>query len=619
MQDQLIVEKTPMGKTILKKMPPVKKKGKSKKIIIAIICVLVVAAIGITIYSKTKAVSTNTEVVYREYSAKSGDITVGIEESGTVVVDTSAVTFPLKATIDNILVTLGTTVTEGDPIVQLNVDSIADVTDEYESKISDAKTDLAEALLNQKTGLEDAKQKYQASLSLTSSAPVKNALTKSDLANDIATAQANITDLQADLAKYTALQSTNGADVATLDTLDANVDALTDQLAEAKDALSDYTDETADDLTDYKSIYTKYTTAKSTLKSAEADYEYDSSDANNTAVEKAEYKLDLAEEDYEDIEDDYDEINDNLDSLQEDVDSYTDQLSDATEAYNDYKETFSETYDVSEDALTSKVKSLTEEIATAQYKLEKLQKSYATDVSAADQTLTNNLSDANTAKEIYEKTVSQLEQQVAAAQDAYDLLANEYADIQASITADGMLYAPCSGTVSAINFTAGSDYTADMTILSVADTKYVDLTFVVSEEDITSVAVGQEAAVTLTAFENQTFDAKVDTISFEPARSSSSVSYTVTVKLNDESGIDVYEGMSGEVTVVQRQAADVIYVENQAISYAGGKSTVLLKNADGSSSSVEVVTGFSDGRYVEIVSGLSEGDTVLAESAVSAQ
>ena len=41
------------------------------------------------------------------------------------------------------------------------------------------------------------------------------------------------------------------------------------------------------------------------------------------------------------------------------------------------------------------------------------------------------------------------------------------------------------------------------------------------------------------------------------------------------------------------------------------------KEADGSITEQEVVTGFSDGTYVEIEEGLSEGDTVLIESRVS--
>jgi len=44
---------------------------------------------------------------------------------------------------------------------------------------------------------------------------------------------------------------------------------------------------------------------------------------------------------------------------------------------------------------------------------------------------------------------------------------------------------------------------------------------------------------------------------------------------------------------------------------------VKKKEADGSITRQEIITGFSDGVNVEIKEGLSEGDTVLIESKVS--
>ena len=81
--------------------------------------------------------------------------------------------------------------------------------------------------------------------------------------------------------------------------------------------------------------------------------------------------------------------------------------------------------------------------------------------------------------------------------------------------------------------------------------------------------------------------------------------------------LDMYDGMSAEITLIQRQVRDVLYVNNQAITNTDGVATVQRLAQDGSQETVEVETGFSDGQYVEIVSGLREGDILLAQSGVS--
>ena len=78
----------------------------------------------------------------------------------------------------------------------------------------------------------------------------------------------------------------------------------------------------------------------------------------------------------------------------------------------------------------------------------------------------------------------------------------------------------------------------------------------------------------------------------------------------------VYADMTANVTFIQEQVTDVLYVSNKAIRTEGTASYVKVKDADGTVRTVDVVTGFSDGVNVEIVSGLSEGEIVLVEGQV---
>ncbi len=138
----------------------------------------------------------------------------------------------------------------------------------------------------------------------------------------------------------------------------------------------------------------------------------------------------------------------------------------------------------------------------------------------------------------------------------------------------------------------------------------------VSEEDITALTVGQECTISLTAYDNKNFSGEIDTISAEPARSSGSVSYTVTVKLDTRNSLNVLEGMSGDVTFLQHQVTDVLTVNVNAITFRDGHSYVKVYDDSGNIVEKEVQTGFTDGRSVEIT-GVSAGDKLLAEITLS--
>ena len=122
----------------------------------------------------------------------------------------------------------------------------------------------------------------------------------------------------------------------------------------------------------------------------------------------------------------------------------------------------------------------------------------------------------------------------------------------------------------------------------------------------------------LNAYEDQAFSGEVESIATSVSSGSSTVSYNVTVKINGE--VDgIYTDMTGNVTFIEKQVADVVYVSNKAIINEGTVSYVKVKDSDGTIEKKEVTTGFSDGVNVEITEGLSEGETVLIESQVTGE
>ena len=155
----------------------------------------------------------------------------------------------------------------------------------------------------------------------------------------------------------------------------------------------------------------------------------------------------------------------------------------------------------------------------------------------------------------------------------------------------------------------------EQTLVTITDISGVYVPITISEEDILDVSIGQEAAVTMTAFPDQTFEAEVDSMSVESSRSgAATVSYTVNVRFKGTNTLQMLEGMSAEVTLIEEQAKDVLYINASCVNESGGKSTVLVWDENGNAVEREVVTGITDGRYIEIKSGLSEGETVLSVS-----
>ena len=72
--------------------------------------------------------------------------------------------------------------------------------------------------------------------------------------------------------------------------------------------------------------------------------------------------------------------------------------------------------------------------------------------------------------------------------------------------------------------------------------------------------------------------------------------------------------MNATVTITVQQAQNVLMVPDRAIQTQGGNSVVEVQKDDGSTETVVVQTGLSDGTNTEITSGLEEGQTVILPS-----
>lgn len=575
--------------------------------------VLGAAILGTIFLSMNQNKNTSSSASYREYTAAKGDVTVGTSESGTVTLDQVAVTFPVSVKIDKALVKAGYSVKKGDSLVQLNQASITSGTADTKNKLANAQFALEQAIGDQANKLKAAKLTYQTNLDKAANAYTQESLSKADISNGISTAQAALDDAKKQLAKYQALQSGFSADSAKLNELKKWRDDAKAQETSFETQLSSYKETNARQLNALSGLETtmnqKYSVWIAAKNGAGGDTDEDTAQNDYNAAKEA----------YNSYAEDIAAVVQGQKDLESKVSLYTAEYNNYSNAYDQYNDTFSSKYGQTNtaDALADKVSSLQAQVKNDQYALDKAQKSSAAGLDSAEQALQSSLNDGSSAKSNYDLTVQQLSEAVTAQQTTYDSLKSELADVQSAINGNGILTAPFDGVVVAVNYSDGTSAKADDTIVTIAKTNSFSMAVSLSEDDITNVKIGQQSQITLSAYDNQTFDATVESIAASPARSgSASVTYTVSVRMKGTNTQQVFTGMSGEVTIIQKQKKNVLYVPNQTITFDNGVSSVLVKKQDGTQQKTTVTTGFSNGRYVEILSGLQEGDTVLAESTV---
>ena len=646
------------------------KLSKTKKIIIAVVAVVLVAAIvvGIVLGLKSKKDSENTPV-YREYTVSKGDIVVGLTESSVITLNKENVTFPVGAEVLELYVKSGSQVNEGDPLAKLSTEDIAESLAEYEKDIESAALSLESAKISRETGLLKASQTLETSLlnGELSGSEYSSAVAQAE--QELESAKKSVDEAQEKYDDLVAKNKTFSSDLVKLTYYETKMNSyqeLVDFYSNQKSAYNEVSQDLSGVQSDIRSIAdaSDMEQAEAILAELKEDYEdkYDrynnGSSSDTTSVsgmggqQSVKYsELLKAKEKYEAMEASMDELEDlfeeeealeaklalyNEESISDSLADAEENLTESKEDYNEFKSEFSETYgNVTEkeemeksvdDALTS--------LDKAKLSLTKQESSYQTALLNAEQKKESTDSTASNAQKEYNLQKIELDQKVEDAQEQYDTLVEELAEVKEAIGNDGVITASCSGIVSSLNVAVGDEISAGgssdgmsfsssssaVTLMTITDMSEVNVSISISEDDILDIYLDQEAIVEISSFPDEKFDAVVDSISVEGATiGAASVSYTVNISFANDAGYELYDGMSADVTLVQGSARDCLYINEQAVATKDGKSTVLVKGADGNGVETEVTTGFSDGQYVEILSGLNQGDTVLVQSALGGE
>ena len=150
------------------------------------------------------------------------------------------------------------------------------------------------------------------------------------------------------------------------------------------------------------------------------------------------------------------------------------------------------------------------------------------------------------------------------------------------------------------------------TVIQIADFEHMQVSFRIDEYDIGDVQVGEKCTVTATATE-KVFESAVESINYISSSTGNVAYYTATANVEADGG--VYPGMQVTVSIPQEEAANVVVLKADALSFTLENQAFVYKmKEDETLEEVQVEVGVSNGNYVEIKSGLKAGETVYTVS-----
>lgn len=235
------------------------------------------------------------------------------------------------------------------------------------------------------------------------------------------------------------------------------------------------------------------------------------------------------------------------------------------------------------------------------------------------------------AKTAYDNTVTSTNRSIDAAQDAINASQYQTADTTASDALkelkdqknDCVVYAPCSGVVTAVRVSVGDTNTPGTAIITIQDTSTLVISSIVDESEILKLEEGMKASVTTKATGDEIMEGtltRVTRVKSEPGADGIS-GYATEITLDNT---DLLIGMTAKARIVLREKKNVLSVPYDLIQYdEDGNAFVMaaVDNGDGSGMATAVRKNVQVGEeinyYTEIIGGdLVAGDRIFFDTAV---
>ena len=192
----------------------------------------------------------------------------------------------------------------------------------------------------------------------------------------------------------------------------------------------------------------------------------------------------------------------------------------------------------------------------------------------------------------FERTSVQLRQQ-------YQQAVNNY-EASLTLTEDFTIESKIKGTVYAVHKNPGEIISAQQPIAMVGSSTYFVLELLVDEVDVVKLSLSQEALITLDAYKNKVFKAKVTKI--YPQKNERSQTFKIEAVFIDAPD-QLYPGLSGEANILISEKKGALVIPNVCLLEGNQVETT--------NGMVQVKIGLENLEFVEILEGLTTSDQVL--------
>lgn len=559
--------KTKKENIVLKKLLQLKNMSKKKRILLAVIGIVIIAGVAVMISFNSKknmrkenmdaAFTVETAKIERQTLAKS------ISATGTVA---SAESKTVNTSLKDLEVT-AVYVKEGDYVEEGTIICEFDSAD-YEKALSEAQhnksiNEQIETLNEANSEDTNVRNAYESVKDLAD--------TKNEAVENYDESSEDLDDAESDLSKA----KTN------LNSAKAKYDAIAEEL---KSYPANGILKTAEET--YNQAVSKLAEANAALAKAKtelANAAEEEKDAKNKAVEDAKEISEKAETAVKEAKKAYDLA----------ATRYNELLAIET-AYKNAQSAYSS----AEAAVTKAEQALTQAEASLEQTEEKL----------------------DSAWETYDEAVEKSEQQaeIDALQDQLISQSQEEKTIEqyTELIEDCVVRATMSGVITSLKVTEGNIFEGG-DVYSIQDNENFIVTSSVDEYDITSIEKGMPAYIKTDATGDIEMTGEVIYVAISPASTGSSMgaisnsaSYTIKVAI-DEADEKIRAGMTAKLSISLEESKDTLTVPYDAVTTTPDGSSTITIDADGEKKTISVKTGLETDYYTEVISDeISEGMTV---------
>lgn len=201
----------------------------------------------------------------------------------------------------------------------------------------------------------------------------------------------------------------------------------------------------------------------------------------------------------------------------------------------------------------------------------------------------------------------------------YESLLKERAELEEQLRTlieiynEGGLYAPIAGTVDTVNYDTrrAEDQDEDQTVMTIRPSDRIVLTVYVDELDVLSLEEGQEATVTVSSIDGESFRATVTEIDTEGTGSGGVTQFAVTMTMDYTSSMRA--GMSASAAIAIAGSESALILPEDAVQQSRDTYyvyTAVDEETGDPAGAASVEIGVTGNGNMEILSGLQEGDTV---------